>query len=68
LDAVDFDQADAGGVIFGAHDRCPVFLNESSQNSWLAIVARRKSSRLNRCLLRIFPIVARTNYISVAIN
>src|ERR1700747_1282371 len=24
LEAVDFDQADDGGVIFAAHDRCPV--------------------------------------------
>ena len=46
LDAVDFDQAGAGGVIFAAHDRCPVPLNEGGQNSWLAIVARRKPRSL----------------------
>ena len=27
LDAVDFDQADAGGIIFAARNRCPVPLN-----------------------------------------
>jgi hypothetical protein len=68
LDAVNFDQADAGGVIFAAHNRCPVPLNEGGQNGWLVIVARRKPGRLNRCLLRILPIIVRTDQISIAIN
>src|SRR6266480_5983927 len=42
LDAVDFDQADAGGVIFATHDRCPVSLNECGQNGRFTIIAGRK--------------------------
>src|SRR5207248_10345899 len=68
LDAVDFDQTDAGGIIFAARNRCPVPLNKCGQNGWLPVVTGGEAGCLNRRLLRIFPIIVRTNQVSVAIK
>jgi len=68
LDTVKLDQADAGRVIFATQDGGPVALNQRGQDGGLAIVAGRKAGRLNRCLLRILPVIVRTDQISVAIK
>ena len=64
---VNLDQADAGGVVFAMHDRGPVALDQRGENGGLTIVAGSKARRLNRCLLRIFPIIVRIEKISIAI-
>ena len=68
LNAVDFDQADASGVVFAVHDRGPVALDQCGENGGLTIVAGGKARRLNRCLLRILPIIVGCKQISIAIE
>src|SRR5438034_7061249 len=68
LDAVDFDQADAGDVVFATHDGGPVALDQRGEDGGLTIVARSETRRLNRCLLRILPIIVRIEKISIAIE
>jgi hypothetical protein len=67
LNAVNLDQADAGGVVFATHDRGPVALDQRGENGGLTIVGGGKTRRLNCCLLRILPIIVRIKKISIAI-
>jgi hypothetical protein len=39
LNPVNFDQADASGVVFAVHDRGPVALDQRGENGGLTIVA-----------------------------
>jgi hypothetical protein len=57
VNPVEFDKTDAGGIVFAAQDRHPVSLDQGRENGRLAIVSWRQSRRLNRSLLRLFPII-----------
>src|SRR5947208_3362035 len=67
LNPVNFDQADASGVVFAVHDRGPVALDQRGENGGLTIVAGGKAPCLNLRLLGALPIVVRGNDIPAGI-
>ena len=58
---IDFDQGVAGSIVFTAHNGGGIARWPRRNDGGFFIIGRRFSACLNFCLLRVFPIVVRSN-------
>jgi hypothetical protein len=67
LDVVGFHQTDTGGVGLACHNRCVCSRGERGKERRFPIVRGRQTSRLDLGLVRIAPVVIRSNHTPVAV-